>query len=232
MKKILFTLIIGFFVCFFSTNLFAEEKLFSINFDQATGNAKNWLKNNGFEQKGLGSIPFDTHFKDGELIITHKKKGYGLYGKEIKIDGVKKLRIVWGIKEPFGVEKRKPAVRENLMLHITLSFGEEKISSGSAFVPKLPYFISFILAEHADKNTFYQGKYYKKGGRYYCVSCPIKNNEVITSEIDLLPVLQKAFNFTEIPPVTLISFGIDNRQANSNAITFIQKIEFLGEPTI
>jgi hypothetical protein len=214
---------------FLACTLWANEPLFLVDFTNVSGKTKDWLKKNEFEaQKGFGRFPFEAKFQNNALYIFHKRKNFGLYGKEVKIEGAKKLRVTWGVDKFFSEGDDWLAGKRKIPVHVTLSFGEEKIDSGSTVIPNVPYFISFILSKNADNSKFYTGKFFKKGGRYHCASCPIEKGQVVVTEVDLLPVLQKAFGFKEIPVITLVSFGADTRETSFDGVSFIKKIEILN----
>lgn len=225
MKKILF--ILASFV--FVSSLLAEQ-LLVWDFSQISKNHTfaDWLKKENFEpQKGIGSFPFIAEFKNSRLHIVHTKENFGLYGVKQKLKNAQKLRVTWGVEKFFTKGDNWLKGMKRIPIHVTLSFGEEKISSGSFVVPKLPYFITFILTENIDNTKFYTAKYYKKGGRYYCASCPIEKGAVVVTEVDLLPILQKNYGLKQVPDITLVSIGVDNRSTSLDAIAFIEKVEVL-----
>ena len=225
MKKILFILCWSLLVL----DIFAEEKqLLLFDFSSATTTAKKWLKKNDFKDyKGFGRFPFDAKLQNKRLYIINKKKNFGFYGKEVEIQGAKKLRVTWGIDKFFTKAGDKLKIAQNIHVYVTLSFGDEKLDSGSALIPNVPYFISFVLSKSSDNTTFQKGKYYQKGGRYYCPSCPAKQKEVVVSEVDLLFAVKQAFNLQRVPKITAVSFGVDNRKTSWDAVSFIEKIEIL-----
>ena len=224
MKKIFF-IFLGFFIV---VSAFSETLLFW-NFSQEEiqrQSFKDWLEKENLEpQKGFGKFPFEAQFRNNRLYITSKKNNFGFYGRETKIEGATKLRITWGIEKFYTKGDNWLAGIQRIPIHLTLSFGEKKISSGSPFVPNVPYFISFILTKNIDNTKLYTAKFYKKGGRYYCSSCPIQEGERVVTEIDLLPVLEKAYGMKNVPVISLVSFGLDNRGTSLDAISFIEKIE-------
>ena len=112
-----------------------------------------------------------------------------------------------------------------------VSFGTEKISSGSFVVPNLPYFISIFLEKNAQPKKLYEGRYFKKGGRYYCASEPSLSDETIVSEIDLSDLFERSFQ-KKILPITGIALEVDTSATKGQSKAFIKNIEFFNHSCV
>ncbi|MEK9661015.1 MAG: hypothetical protein VW644_04665 [Alphaproteobacteria bacterium] len=117
---------------------------------------------------------------------------------------------------------------EAIMVHTFM--GDERISSGSMFIPDSPYFIGLFLCDGDDKVDFpYIGSYFKKGGRYVCLDKPVTGTTV-TMRFDLLDAYRKYFDKEgdDDPAISGIGIEVDTSKASgdgrSNA--FIREIRF------
>ncbi len=107
--------------------------------------------------------------------------------------------------------------------------GDEKIESGSIFVPDSTYFASLFLGEKENAGKAYKGKYYKKGGRYFCTPCGVPAGETVVAELDLEHVFQREFKKSTSPPVTGLGFQINTKDTHGGARAFLSRIEFLAD---
>ncbi len=74
----------------------------------------------------------------------------------------------------------------------------------------------------------YRGKYYKKGGRYFCTPCGVPTGETVVLELDLKHVFQREFK-NSIPPVTGLGFQINTKDTHGEARAFLSRIEVLAD---
>lgn len=183
-----------------------------------------WLKTQGFKlERDADAI--NTNFEGGRLVFATPEGTLGLFGKELKLLGVRRLRVTWGVLAyPKGADWGAGKLREPISL--VVSFGDEKIDSGSSFVPNMPYFLSFFLGEREDSTKVYLGNYFKKGGRYFCRPCQNPVGQVVTTEVDLAALFMEQFGRT-MPPITGLTVEIDTRDTKGEAKAFVQKVEFL-----
>ena len=207
-----------------------QEVNLSINFsDYAGGSLDEWLKSKGFrfykgaKNRKLIELSFE---KDSLIIKTHKHARGFMTNASVNLKEFSKVRIEWGvIKYPKDASYERKNNNEALSLYIF--FGYERLSSGFFVLPKSPYFISLFLSENDEINIPYQGKYYRKGGRFVCLGNP-KPHETVISEFDLTTVFQTYFN-KAVPVISGISLAVDTSSSGDGgkAAAFIKRIEFL-----
>lgn len=111
---------------------------------------------------------------------------------------------------------------------VVISFGESKIDSGSFYIPDAPHFISLFLGEKEKSRRAYTGKYYKKGGRYFCEPCGVRPGGTVVTEFDLAEAFKFQFGQPEIPPVSSVGFQMNTEDTRGGARAFLKKVEFLG----
>jgi len=191
---------------------------------QKNGPANGWLKAQGFKmERDADSIK--TNFEGGRLVFTTPEGTLGLFGKELRLVGVRKLRVTWGVLAySKGANWAQGKLREPISL--VVSFGDEKMDSGSSFVPNVPYFLGFFLGEKEDSTKVYLGNYFKKGGRYFCRPCQNPVGQAVTTEVDLAATFMEQFGRT-MPPITGLTLEIDTRDTEGEAKAFVEKVEFL-----
>ena len=209
---------------FGATSLFAEP-IWQADFSNQSGNASAWFQDNGFElQRDADDIK--VKFEKGRLVFSTDDETLGLFNKEVKLEGVKKIRIQWGVLGyPKGADWAAGKLREPISL--VLTFGTEKISSGSFAVPNVPYFISFFLGEKEKVDQAYLGNYYKEGGRYFCTPCQNPVGQTVVTEIEVAELFKKEFGKTTVPAITGLAIEIDTRDTEGVSSAFIEKIELL-----
>ena len=231
MKKIIISLLYIFFLYPFliGTGLLQAKTLYVVDFTKQTGNAEMWLKKNKFESQKLPTkgFPFQMEFKNNRLYLTNIIANFGSYGQELNLKNAKKIKIYWGIDKFLEEGDNWESKIKRNSLSVTVLFGDKKLPSGSVVVPKLPYYIHIFLSKSAKKNKVYAGKFYKKGGRSICPSCPIKEGEKVITELEFLPILKKEFGLKEVPKISGISFGVNVSKTSVNSVGFIEKIEIL-----
>lgn len=207
-----------------------RKVILSIDFsDYAGGSLDEWLKSKGFrfdrgaKNRTLIELLFE---KDSLIIKTHKHARGFITNESINLKEFSTVRVEWGIiKYPKNASYERK--NNNEALGIYIFFGYDRLPSGLFLIPKSPYFISFFLNENDKINMPYQGRYYRRGGRFVCLGNP-KPYETIISEFDLVNAFQTYFN-KEVPVISGISLGIDTSSSGDGgkAEAFIKRIEFL-----
>jgi len=212
------------------TPLYAIDPIFSFDFTtQPSGSALPWLKQQGFQFK-LGVEAMNPRFEKGSLVLSTERPEAGVLGyiftKGSELSGVERLRLVWGVsKFPDGADWERGTNRTAIA--VMVSFGHERLSSGLPFgLFAAPYFISpFIGAKEIEGKT-YTGKFWKKGGRYFCVKSP-NVGDVVVTDLNVDQLFKKLFNKTPTPPVTAIGIQMNTKGTEGKAAAFIRRIEFL-----
>lgn len=194
---------------------------------QPDGNAKEWLDSNGFEFQ-LDADLLNPRFSDGRLVLETKGQRAGIFAKHLQLPNVKYVRITWGVEQyPQGADWDKGIYR--LPIGVTVTFGKEKIESGSLLVPDAPYFIGLFLGEKEQRGRAYTGSYYKRGGRYFCVPCGVPpSGKTVVTEFDLEQAFKTEFNGSRLPEISGIGFQMNTKDTKGAARAFLKKIEFLG----
>ena len=214
--------ILLFSFCLLNFSLYAKDT-FTVDFTKKTGNAFEWLKNNDYEPK-QDAEDLQVSFESGKLVIESTEETFGFFGKKIDELDATHMRIEWGVDQyPEGADWDQEIRREAIA--VIVSFGTEKINSGSWVVPNVPYFISFFLEKNAQNQKLYQGQYFKKGGRYYCTPCAPPTGSTVTTEVDLSALFEESFG-TSIRPITAIAIEVDTTDTNGKSKAFIKTIEF------
>ena len=201
------------------------QPLWQADFSQVKGSGQSWLQSQDFElQRDAEDIGLEI--KEGKLVFTVQKETLGLFSKETKINGASKLKIKWGVlKYPQKADWEKGVLRE--AVSVVLTFGSEKIDSGSFAVPNVPYFISFFLGEKEQEGKPYKGNFYQKGGRYFCIPCKNPVGKTVTTEVNFSDLFKKEFGKNDVPPITGLAIEIDTRDTEGAAQAFIESIEIL-----
>ena len=205
--------------------------VFTLDFsDQADGDAKPWLKANGFQFK-LDADDLSPHFSHKRLVIETNTEAAGYFLKRVNLPNVKGVRISWGVdRYPQGADWEQGIYR--VPIAVVISFGETKIDGGSFYIPDAPYFISLFLGEKEKSGRAYTGKYYKKGGRYFCEPCGVRPGGTVVTEFDLAEAFKFQFGQPEIPPVSSFGFQMNTEDTRGGARAFLKKVEFLGDETL
>jgi len=203
-----------------------SEVIYSIDFAKVKETTpEEWLKNNKFTFK-LDADDLRFRFENNALLIDNAGDINGLLYKEIDIKNVKRVRIEWGVnKYSPGVDWENGMTRDSIS--IIISFGRKKISSGSLIIPDVPYFIGIFLGEKEIDNKPYEGRYYKKGGRYICTPCNSPAGKTVITDFEIHDRFLQLFDEKEVPPISAISIETDTRDLQS-AEAYIRKIEFLS----
>ena len=223
----LFTLMFGLFLLLIPMSSQAENLVYKLDFsNQKNGNAANWFEENGFKLQNDGD-EIKARFEKGMLILEIDDDINGLITKEVRIDSATKVRIEWGVNRYLKEANwEKGVLRE--AIGFIVSFGDEKISSGSFVVPNVPYFIVIFLGQHEIEGKAYLGKYYKKGGRYFCSPCGSKPGQTVVTEFDLAETFKSQFRKSSVPHISGFSFEVDARGTSGNSQVFIKSISFIS----
>jgi len=207
----------------------ADESLVvhSIDFTEPeNGDAIPWLQEHGYELR-LDAEAINPRFTDNGLALSTERNVAGLISREVSISGADRLRVVWGVERyPEGADWEGGVYR--VPIAVMLSFGEKTISSGSLFVPDVPYFISLFLSRNAQPGKAYTAKYYKQGGRYFCDPCAPAPGETVVTEINLDDAFREQFEASEVPPITGLSIQMNTKDTAGGARSYLQRIEFLA----
>jgi hypothetical protein len=226
--KWIFLLALGILMLAPQAEAVAEEIILQIDFThQPDGNAIPWLKQQGFEFK-LGAEKLNPYFEDHRLVLDTSGEEAGLIIRKLCIIGAKRIRITWGVNRfPQGADWAKGIFR--VPIAVMISFGEEEISSGSFFVPNSPYFIGLFLGEKEQEGQAYTGKYYHKGGRYFCTPCPSPIGKTVTTEFNLEEAFKQQFRISSTPPISSFGFQMNTKDTEDGARAFLESVEFLAD---
>lgn len=216
----------------FSGPVWAENPLgkvvYILDFSgQANGDAKPWLKANGFQFK-LDAADLNPHFSHKRLVLETSDEKAGYFVKRVNLPNIKGIRIFWGVdRYPQGADWERGIYR--VPIAVVISFGEKKIDSGSFYIPDAPYFISLFLGEKEKSGRAYTGKYYKKGGRYFCEPCGVPPGGTVVTEFDLEGAFKFQFGQPKMPPISSFGFQMNTEDTRGGAHAFLKKVEFLGD---
>jgi hypothetical protein len=219
----------------FSGPVWAESPsgkvIFTLDFsDQADGDAKPWLKANGFQFK-LDTDDLSPHFSHKRLVLETNDEAAGYFLKRVNLPNVKGIRIFWGVdRYPQGADWEQGIYR--VPIAVVISFGEKKIDSGSFYIPDASYFISLFLGEKEKSGRAHTGKYYKKGGRYFCEPCGVPPGETVVTEFNLEGAFKFQFGHPQVPPISSFGFQMNTEDTRGGARAFLKKVEFLGDETL
>lgn len=190
-----------------------------------------WLEHRGFEAKqdATSASKVEYSIADADLILEAKRKALALLLSERNLLGFSRIRIEWGVRKfPAGASYENGVRTDPAMIYIF--FGDEKISSGSMFVPDSPYFIGLFLCQSDPIGQPYKGRYFKAGGRYVCIDHTTVG-ETVVSEFAIDEAFRSYFGLAETPFISGVGIGIDTEAAKGDgtASAFIRSIEFLDE---
>jgi hypothetical protein len=236
--KILLWKAMLFLVVLFVGTALNAEVLYQLDFQTASGNVEKWFEKKGWEFKE-NIEDMNPRFENGSLVIEPDDDDLGaivVQFKEKDFIRAKRVRIEWGVNQySAGADWEGPKTesrntREPISLMIF--FGKEKLDSGSAFVPNLPYFISLFLGEKEKAGKVYYGNYWQKGGRYLCDPCDGSLNKTFITDVNIAENFQKFFG-RPAPPVTGLTIEIDaqdtEKRNGRHSKAFIKKIEFFDQ---
>lgn len=226
-------------VCLFTflnlpfANASKEKPIYVVKFsDYQEGSIDNWLIKKGFEFKrdAVNRRKIDFDMNSIGLVIEAKAKSLGIIPNEsVNLSEFSFIEIDWGVnKQPSGASYEKGIRNEAIMVIIFM--GDERLSSGSLFIPDSTYFVGLFLCSGDDKIDFpYVGKYFKKGGRYVCLNRP-KMGELATTRFDLLKSYRKYFDKEndDDPGISGIAITLDTQKASDKGTSsaFIREVRF------
>ena len=139
------------------------------------------------------------------------------------------LEIDWGVNRfPEGASYEQGVRNEAIMVMIFM--GDERLPSGSIFIPNSPYFIGLYLCHDDDRiNHPYQGAYFKKSGRYVCGDRP-EAGQSVTTRFDLLEAYRTYFDQErdDDPGISGLVIALDTKKAGGGgkSSAFIREIRF------
>jgi hypothetical protein len=192
---------------------------------QPDGDAVAWLKRQGFEFH-LRAHALAPRFERGRLVLETATETAGGFVQKLNVPHVRRLRVRWGVdRYPQGADWTKGIYR--VPIAVMVSFGEDKIDSGSLFIPNAPYFLSVFLGEHEQEGRAYTARYYKKGGRYFCQPCGVPPGQTVVTEFDLETHFTEQFQQRVLPSVSSVSFQMNTTDTTGGARAFLINIELL-----
>ena len=201
--------------------------------DYQEGPVEDWLQAKGFvfeqDAKRRNRIDFDVD-EDSGLVIETKRRAYGLIANEgVNVPDFSRIEIDWGVvKHPDGASYEQQVRNEAIMVMIFM--GDERLPSGSMFIPDSPHFVGLFLCSGDDRvNHPYVGSYFKKGGRYVCTDRP-ELGETVTTRFDLLSAYRDYFDKEgdDDPGISGLALALDTKKASGGgkSSAFIKAIRF------
>jgi hypothetical protein len=158
---------------------------------QLDGDAVAWLQQQGFAFH-LKARDLAPRFESGRLVLETATETVGGFVQTLRVPGVRRLRVRWGVdRYPQGADWAKEVYR--VPIAVMVSFGEDKVASGSLFVPNAPYFLSVFLGAHEQEGRAYTARYYKQAGRYFCQPCGVPPGQTVVTEFDLATQFTQQF---------------------------------------
>ncbi len=209
-----------------------KKVTYEIDFaDLEADEIEDWLEQKGFELEQEADDPDKiTLGRAGDaLLIEAREPAFGLIVTEdLAVERYSTVRLEWGVKDfPSHASYENEVKNEAIMVYFT--FGEETHSSGSFFVPDLPYFIGLFLCTGEDRvGHGYVGRYHQKSGRYVCVDRP-REGETVTTEFDLKNAFKTFYGVDQVPAITGIGLSVDTSEADEGGASsaFVKAIQFL-----
>ncbi|PCJ19522.1 MAG: hypothetical protein COB02_07185 [Candidatus Cloacimonadota bacterium] len=200
-----------------------EHLLYEIDFSKySNGNATNLLKKLGFELK-MGASKMNPTIKNSRLYIGDNKGHVAFFVKEFVYGTTTRLKIIWGVDKFTSNEKWEQGKQSNA-IGFAVSFGREKIDSGTWYVPNMPRFIGYFISKTAKIRKTYVGEHFKLGGKLLCISNSTKE---VTSDLDLVSDFEKEFPKLNYIPVSGFSIQA-NTKGSKGSLAYIKKIQFFG----
>ncbi|PON15646.1 hypothetical protein C2W62_22710 [Candidatus Entotheonella serta] len=210
-----------------------DDIILTIDFShQPPGSAQPWLQQHGFSF-WLDAHHLNPRFEDQALILSTDGELAGMIGKQFApekyLDRVKRVRIEWGVYQyPIGADWESGVNR--VPIAVILTFGTRKWRSGifPGFKPS-PYFLSPFIGLKEKEGKEYVGKYYRKGGRYYCVASGDRTGQTIITDFEVDNRFKHAFQESITPPITSFALQMNTKDTQGGAKAFLRKIEFLSK---
>ena len=198
--------------------------------DYETGSEEDWLEGKGFEfREDLRRRDRINLLASGDrLFIEAKRPAFGLMSNEsVNVADFTSIEIDWGVdKFPEGASYESGVRNEAIM--VLMFMGDERLSSGSFFIPDSPYFIGLYLCHGDDRMHHpYKGAYYRKGGRYVCGDRPAAG-EMVTTRFNLLEAYRSYFDKEgdDDPFISGLAIALDTKKAGDGGTSsaFIREI--------
>ena len=204
----------------------SSRVLYRVDFSQQPdGDAVAWLKQQGFAFH-LHANDLAPRFERGRLVLETAKETAGVLVQKLHVPGVRRLRVRWGVdRYPRGADWTKGVYR--VPIAVMVSFGEDKMASGSMLIPDAPYFLSVFLGEHEQEGRAYTARYFTKGGRYFCQPCGVKPGQTVVTEFDLATHFTEQFQHSVLPPVSSLSVQMNTTDTTGGARAFLITVELL-----
>lgn len=212
---------------FADTNRLAHIIRFS---DYETGSEEDWLQAKGFvfERDMLKRHFIDLEVTDDRLLIEAKRRAMGVMVNEtVNVAEFSHIEVDWGVNQfPVDVSWEEGVRNEAIM--IIFFMGDERLPSGSIFIPDSPYFIGLFPCHGEDRvNHPYQGRFYKKQGRFVCLDRPAPG-ESITSRFNLLEGYRTFFDKErdDDPGISGLAIVLDTKKSGNRGQTsaFIKEL--------
>jgi hypothetical protein len=204
----------------------AGRVLYRVDFStQPDGDAVAWLTRQGFAFR-LKAHELAPRFEQERLVLETATETAGVLVQKLHVPGVRRLRVRWGVdRYPQGADWAKGVYR--VPIAVMVSFGEDKIDSGSMLIPNAPYFLSVFLGAHEQEGRAYTAKYFKKGGRYFCQPCRVPPGQTVITDFDLEKHFTEQFQQTVLPSVSSLSIQMNTTDTTGGARAFLMHIELL-----
>lgn len=194
--------------------------------DYGGGSPTDWLAGKGYELKReAGRVVFVP--AGNNLVLKTEEKAAGLLASEVNVPSYSTIRIKWGVDVfPPGASYVHGIRSEAIMVYVF--FGNRKLPSGSSFIPDVPYFIGLSLCESDPIGKGFEGRYFKAGGRYVCIS-RAQMGRTLTTEYPIADAFKRLFGQSEVPAITGLGISIDTESAKGNGVakSFISQIQLL-----
>jgi hypothetical protein len=204
----------------------ASRVLYRVDFSShPDGDAVAWLTRQGFAFH-LKAHELAPRFEQGRLVLETTTETAGGFVQTLHMPGVRRLRVRWGVdRYPQGADWAKGVYR--VPIAVMVSFGEDKMASGSLFVPNAPYFLSVFLGAREQEGRAYTAQYYKQGGRYFCQPCGAPPGQTVVTEFDLATQFTEQFQQRVLPPVSSVGVQMNTTDTTGGARAFLMSIELL-----
>lgn len=200
--------------------------------DYEIGSEEDWLQGKGFkfEKDMRNRNRIDLEINNGSLTIEAKRRAFGFMVNEtVNVPEFTHVEIDWGVNQfPEGASYEQGIRNEAIM--VVIFMGDERLSSGSLFIPDSPYFIGLFICHGDDRVNYpYLGTYFKKSGRYVCGDSS-EANEIVTTRFELLEAYRTYFDKErdDDPGISGLAIAVDTKKAQGGgkASAFIREIRF------
>ncbi len=198
--------------------------------DYETGSEEDWLQAKGFVfQHDLQKRNFiDLEVTDDSLLIEAKRRALGIMLNEtVNVAEFSHIEVDWGVNLfPADVSYEQGIRNEAIMIIVFM--GDERLPSGSIFIPDSPYFIGVFPCHGEDRLSHaYQGRFFKKQGRFVCIDRPAPG-ESVTSRFNLLEGYRTFFDKErdDDPGISGLAIALDTKKSSNRgkSSAFIKEI--------